>query len=144
MPEPQVENPEAVKAEWLSRLDDLVRDVKGWAESTGWRTRVVSKPIDDRRLGRYGVPVLLMEKEAVEIVLNPVSRFVPGAQGAVDLYVAPAYDDIASLFHNGGQWEVHYTAPPNADETHSVPEVESRPYSEATILKILDQMSSHA
>ena len=48
-----------------------------------WRTRVVTKQNDDRKLGKHTVPVLLMEKDAVEVALNPVSRYVPGADGAV-------------------------------------------------------------
>ena len=94
---PGIDNPEAVKAEWLGRLNALVGEVEGWARASGWRTRRIDKTVNERRLGTYRVPVLLMEKDTVEVVLNPVARFVPGADGAVDLYVAPAYDDIASL-----------------------------------------------
>ena len=56
-----------------------------------------------------------MEKDTVEVVLNPVARFVPGANGAVDLYVAPAYDDIASLYLEGDHWVVHYGEPARPD-----------------------------
>jgi hypothetical protein len=49
-----------------------------------------------------------MEKDTVEVVLNPVARFVPGANGAVDLYMAPAYDDIASLYLEGDHWVLHF------------------------------------
>jgi hypothetical protein len=57
MPEPEmrgptVENPEAMLAEWLDRLDTLVKDVKGWVEKSGWRTRVIDKPMKDPALGR--------------------------------------------------------------------------------------------
>ena len=36
------------------------------------------------------VPVLLMEKDTVEVALNPVSRLVPNPEGAVDLHLVPA------------------------------------------------------
>jgi hypothetical protein len=58
--EPRIEDPEAVKSEWLGRLEALVRDVKGWAEAAGWRTRRITKTVNERRLGKYEVPVLLM------------------------------------------------------------------------------------
>ena len=83
---PRIDDPETVKAEWLGRLDSLVDEVEGWARASGWRTRRIGKTSSERRLGTYRVPVLLMEKDTVEVVLNPVARFVPGADGAVDLY----------------------------------------------------------
>ena len=108
---------DAVKREWLDRLGTLVEEVKGWAQASGWRTRRIDKTVNERRLGSYKVPVLLMEKDTVEVVLNPVARFVPGTNGAVDLYVAPAYDDIASLYLEGDHWVLHYADRPDPTAT---------------------------
>jgi hypothetical protein len=129
-----------IKSAWLDRLNILVEEVKGWAQASGWRTRRIDKTVNERRLGIYKVPVLLMEKDTVEVVLNPVARFVPGANGAVDLYVAPAYDDIASLYLQGDQWVLHYVDQPDPMVTGSVIEIKSEPYSETTIRKILNRM----
>ncbi len=85
-----------MKDEWVGRLNSLVGEVAGGARASGWRTRRIAKTLSERRLGTYRVPVLLMEKDTVEVVLNPVARFVPEADGAVDLYVAPGYDDIVA------------------------------------------------
>ena len=95
---PQVDDPEAVRIEWLRDLHDLASQIKGWVEPTGWRTRLVYKPLRDEALGRYEVPLLLMGRDGVQIALKSVSRFVPGADGAVDLDVVPADDDVASLY----------------------------------------------
>lgn len=140
---PQLENPEAVLAQWQDRLKTLVREVKQWVEKAGWRTRTIEKPINDRKLGSHTVPVMLMERDTLEVALNPVSPLVPGAEGAVDLYLVPAYDDIASLYFESGQWVIHYafTAP---GETHAVSETEALPLSEETINRILDAIASHA
>ena len=61
-----------------------------------------------------------MEKDTVEVALNPVSPLVPGAEGAVDLYLVPAYDDIASLYFESGQWVIHYAFSADPTETPSV------------------------
>jgi hypothetical protein len=140
----QIENPEGVLARWQHRLNILVHEVKEWVERAGWRTRTIEKPINDRKLGRHMVPILLMEKDAVEVALNPVSPLVPGAEGAVDLYLVPAYDDIASLYFESGQWMIHYPFPADPKETHSVIEAEVMPLSEETIIRVLNSIASHA
>ena len=134
---------EAVKKEWVSRLSNLIDTIKNSAEESGWRTRRIDKTITERELGSYKVPVLLMEKDTVEVVLNPVARFVPGAEGAVDMYLAPAYDDIASLYFEGGQWMLHYAERPNPFATQSVIEMKSRPYSNEAIIATLEGMAAN-
>ena len=134
---------EAVKKEWVSRLSNLIDTIKNSAEESGWRTRRIDKTITERELGTYKVPVLLMEKDTVEVVLNPVARFVPGAEGAVDMYLAPAYDDIASLYFEGGQWMLHYAERPNPFATQSVIEMKSRPYSNEAIIATLEGMAAN-
>jgi len=135
---------EAVKHEWLARLDALVADVQTWAAASGWRTRTIQKTVEERELGRYKVPVLLMEKNAVEVVLNPVARFVPGADGAVDLYLSPAYDDIAGLYHESGRWLIHDFEPADAETTGGLIDAPPQPCNETTIRAILDGMAANA
>ena len=139
---PQVDDPEAVRAEWLECLNALASRVKPWVEKAGWRTRIVSKPTRDPELGRYEVPLLLMERDGVEVALNPVSRFVPGADGAVDLYVVPAYDEVAGLYFADGQWTLHYVF--HEAEAAGVRKAEAMPLSEATINRVLDEMAVRA
>ena len=58
---PQVDDLAAVRAEWLEQLFALASQVKVWAEKSHWRTRMVSRPTRDSVLGRFEVPLLLME-----------------------------------------------------------------------------------
>lgn len=136
-----IDDPEAVKAEWLGRLSTLVDEVEGWARGAGWRTRRIAKTLNERGLGTYQVPVLLMERDTVEVVLNPVARFVSGADGAVDFYVAPAYDDIATLYFEGDHWVVYYGERPDPSATQGEVELTPHPYAEQTIRTILDGMA---
>jgi len=136
----QVDAPEAVRAEWLECLNALASQVKGWAEKSRWRTRVVSKPTRDPVLGRYDVPLLLMERDGVEIALNPVSRFVPGADGAVDLYVVPAYDEVASLYYDDDRWTLHYVF--REAEAAGIHEAEAMLLSERAMTRVLDAMAA--
>jgi hypothetical protein len=138
---PQVEDPDAIRAEWLRDLNALASQVKGWVEPAQWRTRLVSKPLRDEGLGRYEVPLLLMERDGVEVALNPVSRFVPGADGAVDLYVVPAYDEVASLYFKRGEWTLHYVF--RTEGAAQVREAEAMALSERTLTRVLDAMAAH-
>ena len=92
--------------EWLRRLRDLLAQVKGWAEGSHWRTREIEKSMRDSVLGQYKAPAMLMQRDTVEVILDPVGRFAPGTDGVVDLYLLPAYDDIASLYFIDGGVEV--------------------------------------
>jgi hypothetical protein len=44
---PRVDDPDATRDEWLRHLRDLVTQIKGWAEGSGWRTRVIEKSMRD-------------------------------------------------------------------------------------------------
>jgi hypothetical protein len=81
-----------------------------------------------------------MEQDTVEVALNPVSRFVPGADGAADLYLVPAYDDIANLYFESGRWMINYAFHADPMATHSVAEAEALPLSEETIHRVLSSM----
>ena len=105
-----VDDPDAVRSEWLGRLDALTAEVEGWVERSGWRTRVVPKPTRDGELGRFEVPLLLMERDGVQVALNPLSRFAVDADGCVDLYVVPAYDHVAALYLIDGRWMIDHVS----------------------------------
>ncbi|HQU41335.1 MAG: hypothetical protein B7Z73_01390 [Planctomycetia bacterium 21-64-5] len=74
----EAETAVTLRDEWLSRLSQLTAEVKTWGEQLDWSTRVISKKMNDSRLGRYEAPSLIMQKEATRVLLDPVARFAPG------------------------------------------------------------------
>ena len=56
--------------------------------------------------------------------------------------MAPAYDDIASLYFEGDRWVVHYGERPDPMATKGVVAIAPRPYAEQTIHTILDGMAA--
>jgi hypothetical protein len=109
LPTKPVENWEQVRDEWIHAVEDLVGKVEGWCKARDWPTRRIEKRMEDRKLGEYIVPALVIQVDLVKLMLEPVARFVPGAEGVVDLYRMPQYDDVASVFRRKGRWEVHST-----------------------------------
>ncbi len=81
----------------FGRLAALIDDVESWVKALDWSTRRIEKPMEDSQIGRYKAPSLLMQEGTDRVLLEPVARSAPGAEGVVDLYLMPAYDDIASL-----------------------------------------------
>ncbi len=135
----KIDDPDAVRAEWLDRLNALASQVKGWVEKHDWRTRLVSKPLRDGILGRFDVPLLLMERYAVQVALNPITRFPGNADGGVDLYIVPAYDEVAGILLEDGRWAIYYTFDRRADGK-PIPEPECLPLSEETLDRVLNAM----
>jgi hypothetical protein len=126
---------------WIHRVNALVADVEQWAREMGWSTRRIEKKLDDARIGKHRVPALLMQEDTCRILLEPVGRSAPGAEGVVDLYLMPAYDDIASLYYAGNQWNLHYLFP---GEKGPVREAKAMPLSKKTFEKVLGEMRQNA
>jgi hypothetical protein len=129
--------------EWLGRLLDLVRTVDAWARELGWATRIVEKPMEDSQIGRFKVPGLLMQEGVDRILLEPIGRSAPGSEGVVDLYLMPAYDDIATLYFYEGRWNLH-SASSKTGAVETVQEAPSKPLSKDTLREVLDELRQHA
>src|SRR5271156_3614555 len=138
-----VDTSAALRDEWLRVLADLTSQVKSWAEELNWSTRQIPKKMKDSRLGSYEAPALLMQKETTRVLLDPVARFTPGADGVVDLYLMPAYDDIASLYLLNGEWRLHYMFA-GTPTVATLKETGSRALSKETISQVLNEMSVNA
>jgi hypothetical protein len=61
----------------------------------------------------------------------------------VDLYLMPAYDDIASVYYYGSQWNLHYLFP-GTKPAATVRAAEARPLSKESLGEVLALMRQHA
>ena len=130
-----------LRDEWLGRLRTLAADVKRWAEDLDWSTRIISKKMNDSRLGRYEAPALIMQKETTRAILDPIARFAPGTDGVVDLYLMPGYDDIATLSFSDGAWRLHHMLSGEAGAAAS--DLAHQPLTKETLARVLDEMTAH-
>ena len=134
--------PKTLLTEWHDRLDALFKDVKSWVEKSGRRTRVIYKPMKDQQLRSYKAPVLLMERDTIEVALNPVSRF---ASAPTDRWISTSCQPtpISPASTEGGQWIIHYVFHPDSIETNSANEDESLTLSQDTINRVLNAIVAH-
>jgi hypothetical protein len=133
----------AERIAWIHRVADLVKTVEGWAKELGWSTKRIDKRIEDSRLCNHKAAGLVMQQDAVRVLLEPISATAPGSDGLVDLYLMPGYDDIASLYHRDDGWHVHYVFP-TQKAVAGIKEGESRLLSKKTLGVALDEMKQHA
>src|SRR5688572_7906641 len=94
LPRKPVENWEAIRDEWVRAVTDLVATVESWCSEKGWPTRRIEKRLNESQIGEYTLPALLIQVDLAKWLLEPVARFVPAADGVVDLYLMPEYDDV--------------------------------------------------
>jgi len=128
---------------WVGQVEKLVAQVERWGQELGWYTRRIDKRLDDSYVGKHRLPALLMQEGTFRVLLEPVGRSAPGAEGIVDLYLLPAYDDIARLYFSGGQWNVHYYFQGIAI-TGNIREMPSMPLSKEVLQSVLEKMRTNA
>jgi hypothetical protein len=129
---------------WIDRVGALVDRVEQWAKEMDWSTRRIEKRIDDAQIGKHRVPALLMQYETCRALLEPIGPSAPGAEGVVDLYLMPAYDDIARLYFYAGRWYVRFHALLGSKDAPPASEVEAVALSKETLEKVLAEMKQHA
>jgi hypothetical protein len=76
-------------------------------------------------------------------MLEPVGRSALGVEGVVDLYLMPAYDDIAAFYYYNNRWNLHYVLP-GAAPGATVRESDAVPLSKENLKPVLAEMSRHA
>jgi hypothetical protein len=139
--EREVERRLQVRIDWIERVSDLVAKVEEWAKELDWSTRRIEKRLDDSQIGKHQVPALLMQEGTCRVLLEPIARSAPGAEGVVDLYLMPAYDDIAVLFFYGSQWHVHYNMARGTNAVVPAREAEAMPLTKKTLKKVLAELT---
>ena len=129
---------------FCNRVEELVEWIIEWVKPHEWVTKPYPKKMRDVDGQVFEIPSLFLQKGPIRVLLDPVAYDVPGAEGVVDLYLMPTYDDMASIYFESGRWVVHYAFPPDPRETHSVVQTEALALSEQTINQVLDSIADHA
>jgi hypothetical protein len=129
--------------QFQERVKALVNQVRKWAEPHEWVTKPYPKKMRDLDSEVFEIPALFLQKGPTRVLLDPVAFDVPDAEGVVDLYLMPTYDDMARLYFENGDWVIHYAFPPDPLDVSAI-ESQSLPFSEKTINQILDSIADHA
>ena len=117
--------------------------VEAWARELDWSTRRIDKKMQDLQIGPYMATALLLQKETSRVLVDPIARSAPGTEGVVDLYLMPAYDDIASLYYCDGAWQIHYMFSGTLSVA-TIRSADSQPLSKETLRAVLEEMIANA
>ena len=90
------------REQFQKRIEALVKQVSEWVEPHEWVTKPYAKKMRDVDREVFEIPALFLQKGPTRVLLDPVAYDVPGADGLVDLYLMPTYDDMASLYFESG------------------------------------------
>ena len=102
------ENQQAALDEWVEAVERLIVDAETWCRELDWGTKRSPKTmVEDReRLGTYTVPRLLILGTKGRLLLDPIARYVVGADGLVDLQ-GLCYRDPVFLVWDAEGWNFY-------------------------------------
>jgi len=101
--------PETTLEQWLLQIESLYAQIEEWAPKRGWATLRDERSYSERRLGEYRAPVLLVHAPQGRVLLEPISPFIVGAQGRIDVSQYPSFDSAAYLVRRDNSWRVRST-----------------------------------
>jgi hypothetical protein len=100
---------ESVLREWTAALKALMADIQSWLRPAMNEELLRARPettiVSEERLGTYEVPRLLLEMPSgLTVNINPVARFIVGADGRVDMWAFPT--DKWLIVRQADQWRL--------------------------------------
>ena len=128
---------------WLERLSSLMALIEEGAEQHGWSVRRIAKQMKNGQPVTYEAPSLILQFEFARVLVEPIAMDAPGTEGIVDLYLMPAYDDMASIYFYGEGWHIHYMFPGDPNVA-SIREAEGKQLSKETLVEVLDEIKKNA
>ncbi len=107
------------REQFQRRVEELVAQFEREVDANEWVTRRYPKRLRDDDREVYEIPALYLQKGPVKLLLDPIGYDFPGAEGAADLYLMPAYDPTTSLYFDEGRWNIYHAAPVVYTNPHS-------------------------
>ena len=132
LPRRPVETYEEQRDDWVAAVEQVISDAEAWATEQHWFVHRGPKTITEDPIGSYEVPTLLIQAPAGRFVFEPMSRYIIGATGEIELSVFPSYHSVLIVRNDSG-W--HFVIDrPTLD----------RPWSKETFLEIVSELAKKA
>ena len=89
--------------EWISNVTKLLSQIRKWCQQEDWEVTQQEKQVTEELLGTYKVPVLRIRAPGGLLYVEPVARYVIGAEGRIDITSSPTMNRML-LVRQDGAW----------------------------------------
>ena len=96
---------------FVRQMEALVAQFEARLSEPEWLIRRDPKRMRDEDGQVFTATALTIFHGAMRLLLDPTAYDIPGAEVAVDLYLLPPYDPVATLYLEEGQWFIHSPYP---------------------------------
>lgn len=132
------------RGEFTALAVDLIRRFDDGLDDPEWVRKRYTKKMRDADRTVYEVPFLTLQKGPVRLCLDPTGFDIPGAEAAVDLYLMPTYDPLATFYSEDGLWYVHSEFLPKPEGDAPSDEGRRAPLSHDTLNQVLEAIAENA
>ncbi|MCX5654961.1 MAG: hypothetical protein NTY65_09975 [Planctomycetota bacterium] len=87
--------------EWINDVTKLLSQIRKWCEREDWEVTQHEKCVTEELLGTYTVPLLRIRPPGGFLYVEPVARYVIGAEGRIDIYSSPAMNRMLLVLQDG-------------------------------------------
>jgi hypothetical protein len=129
---------------FVTQVTSLVEQFEAALAGPDWSVHRDEKRMRDEDRGIYRVPALTLIKGATRLLLDPNGYGFPRADAAVDLYLLPPYDAVASFYLEAGTWFIHSPFPPGQEEIPRPEEWARRELTPQALRDALESMAENA
>jgi len=131
-------------AAFASQVENVVREFEASLADMNRLARRDGKRMRDETGGVYSVPSLTIFLEPMRLLLDPNGYDVPGCDGAIDLYLLPPYDPVATLYLEDGEWFIHSPYSTALESIAQPPEWERSALTKKSIATLLESIAKDA
>jgi hypothetical protein len=91
------------RAAWLSLVERTLAEISQWAGAEHWPVARQEKEFREEALGSYSAAVLTIQLPSGQLHVEPIARYVAGAEGRIDLLSFPLLNRVV-LLRQGRKW----------------------------------------
>jgi hypothetical protein len=132
------------RVEFAALVQNLITQVEGELDDPEWVMKRYVKKMRDADRTVYEVPFLTLQKGPVRLSLDPTAYDIPGAEAAIDVYLMPTYDPLATFYSEGGHWYLHSDFLPKPEDEGPITEGRRAPLSRDTLNQVFEAIATHA
>jgi len=94
-------------ANFASEVEKVLDEFEAVLAQKNQVSRRDEKRMRDETGAVYSVQSLTIFMGPMRLLLDPTGYDLPGCDGAIDLYLLPPYDPVATLYLEHGEWFLH-------------------------------------